>query len=101
MAKKKRKNGITAVTDDDEDINDIRKRRKKTQDQYNVQKTKDNAKSKCREIITWMVNKDLKTVLNVGPYKNAVQVGDLKYWFDWPKLDQLSEDFRRCTHPRL
>ena len=96
MPPKKRKNGITVVADDGEDIEDIRKRRRLTENNVNVQKTKDTAKNKCREIITWLVNHDLTRALKTSGFgkekEEAVKLGQTEYWFKWKKIDQLSED---------
>mgnify|MGYP001206867206 CR=1 FL=1 len=94
---KKRKHGITAVADDGEDIDEIRKRRRETENNVNVKKTKDGAKTKCREIIKWLVAHDLKSALKTSGFgkeePEAVSVGGTSYWFKWKKIGKLSEDF--------
>jgi len=89
----KRKHGIESFIQE-ESLEDIRERRKKTQKKSHVDSTKKANKRLAAEVIQWLVKNNLKTALKSAPdHLDAVAIQSRKYMIDWRKIKHLSSQF--------
>jgi len=85
----KRKNGIMPVTTM-MTMAQIQAKRRKTQEKQHVQSTQTGAKRRADEVVTWLVENEMTQALTSNQQEG---IGFNKWWFNWKKVDKLSEPF--------